>query len=272
MIKTNACFYWDSSTGQTTDLRVISGVIDWLRDRFGKDVTIRIGESDASAMRVKHVFNVLNYVTLARLKHVELINLSEGEKFEREISVTGRKIALQFSKTILDSDMIVNIPKMKSHPIAAMTCCLKNIYGIIYEPYKWQYHTYLDQVIVAANRIIKVDLHVVDAVIARGKYPFKLGLILTGTNALAVDSVSARIMGYEPSSISHLKLAAKEGLGQMQGLDVVGDNPEHFRAVFPRRNVALENKTLPILYNLLTLYSRAVGDIIPPAMEKWGSL
>jgi uncharacterized protein (DUF362 family) len=268
LIKTNACFYWNSSTGQTTDLRVISAVIDWLRDRFGEDVTIKLGEADASAMKVKRVFEVLNYVALARQKRVELVNLSEGEKFEKEVTVARKKIVLPFSKTILDSDMVVNVPKMKTHPLTTLTCCLKNVYGMIYEPHKYRYHSYLDEVIVAANKIVRPHLNVVDAVVAAGKHPFRLGSLLAGTDSLAVDSVSARIMGYEPSQISHLALAGKEEVGETREITLVGEDPERLRAVFPRRNVSLEMKSVAILFALLSFYSRVVGDIIPPAMEK----
>jgi uncharacterized protein (DUF362 family) len=268
LIKTNACFYWNSSTGQTTDLRVISAVIDWLRDRFGENITIKIGEADASAMKVKRVFEVLNYVALARQKRVELVNLSEGERFEKEVTVATKKIVLPFSKTILDTDMVVNVPKMKSHPITTMTCCLKNVYGMIYEPYKYQYHSRLNQVIVAANKIVRPDLNVVDALVVAGRHPFRLGSLLAGTDPLAVDSVSAKIMGCQPSKITHLALAGKERVGQTRDITVVGEDPERLRAVFPRRNVSLEMKSATILLALLSFYSRIVGDIVPPAMEK----
>jgi uncharacterized protein (DUF362 family) len=247
---------------------VVSGIIDYLRDRFGEDILIRVGEADASAMKVKHVFELLNYVGLARQKRVELVNLSEGEKFEKEVTVARRKIVLPFSRTILDSDMVVNVPKMKTHPLTTLTCCLKNVYGMIYEPHKYRYHSYLDEVIVAANKIVRPHLNVVDAVVAAGKHPFRLGCLLAGTDPLAVDSVSARIMGYEPSEVSHLGLAGKEGVGEIREVTVVGEDPRRFREAFPKRNVRLQMKTVAILYSLLSFYSRVVGDIIPPSMEK----
>ena len=268
LIKTNACFYWDSSTGQTTDLRVISGIIDYMRDRFGNDITIRVGEADASAMRVKHVFDVLKYDEVARQKRVELVNLSEGEKFEKEVTLAGRKILLSFSKKILESDMIINVPKMKTHPLTILTCCLKNVYGMIYESHKYRYHKYLDQAIVGANKVIRPHLNVVDGVIASARQPIKLGCLLAGTDPLAVDSISAMIMGYDPSKIPHLALARREKVGETGEITIVGEDPGKFREVFPTRNVKMEMKTVTILYSLLSAYSRVVGDIIPPSMEK----
>lgn len=267
LIKTNACFYWDSSTGQTTDLRLISGIIDWLRETYGRDVSIRIGEADASVMKVNHAFEVLGYEKLARQQKVELINLSTGEKFEEGVSVGKRKITLSFSKTIQGSDLLVNVPKLKSHPITSMTCCLKNMYGIVYEPYKWQYHTYLDQAIVAANKIVRADLNVVDGLVANGKHPFRLGALIAGTDPVAVDSVAAKVMGYEPREITHVALAEKERVGVSSEITVVGEDIEGFRRVFPKRNVSFEKRYIPVLLGLLSLYSRVTGDIIPPAME-----
>lgn len=59
IIKPNLCFYWDYSTGETTDPRVVSSVIDYLRDKIGANIEIYIAEADATAMRTKHAFKIL---------------------------------------------------------------------------------------------------------------------------------------------------------------------------------------------------------------------
>src|SRR3989304_9350791 len=59
VIKPNLCYYWDAYTGQTTDPRVVVGIIDCVRKKCGDDVNIKIAEADASAMRTKHVFKML---------------------------------------------------------------------------------------------------------------------------------------------------------------------------------------------------------------------
>ena len=53
LIKPNLCYYWDYSTGQTTDPRVVSAIIDVIRERVGNDVDICVAESDASAMKTR---------------------------------------------------------------------------------------------------------------------------------------------------------------------------------------------------------------------------
>ena len=76
VLKVNLRYYWDSSTGETTDPRIVSAIIDSIRGRFGSNVEILIAEADASAMRVKHAFRMLGYEKLAGEKSVQLVNLS----------------------------------------------------------------------------------------------------------------------------------------------------------------------------------------------------
>jgi len=67
-IKANLCYYWNADTGYTTDPRIVSGIIDWVRERYGMDTDIRVVEADATAMRTKHAFLILGYEKLAKEK------------------------------------------------------------------------------------------------------------------------------------------------------------------------------------------------------------
>jgi len=64
-IKPNLCYYWDSATGYTTDPRIVAGIIDWVREKYGEDIRIRVAEADASAMRTKYAFPILGDERLA---------------------------------------------------------------------------------------------------------------------------------------------------------------------------------------------------------------
>ena len=61
IIKPNLCYYWDYTTGQTTDPRVVSSIIDLIREKSTVDVDICIAEADASAMKTKYAFKMLGY-------------------------------------------------------------------------------------------------------------------------------------------------------------------------------------------------------------------
>jgi uncharacterized protein (DUF362 family) len=58
VIKPNLCYYWDYSTGQTTDPRFVAALINLIRDEISSSVEISIVESDASAMKCKYAFRM----------------------------------------------------------------------------------------------------------------------------------------------------------------------------------------------------------------------
>ena len=140
VIKPNLCYYWDYSTGQTTDPRIVSAIIDVLRERAGGDINICIAESDASAMKTRHSFKMLGYSKLAAEKNVELVNLSEGEIVNKEVEIAGDLFSLPVNQILIDSDFIVNVPTLKTHREIGFTCALKNMFGVISKPRKYSYH------------------------------------------------------------------------------------------------------------------------------------
>lgn len=67
-IKPNLCYYYDWSTGETTDPKFVSVLIDILRKRLHLNFDIFVVESDASAMKCKYAFKMLGYEKIARAK------------------------------------------------------------------------------------------------------------------------------------------------------------------------------------------------------------
>lgn len=273
MIKPNLCYYWDYSTGETTDPRLVSSLIDYIREKWSEKAEITIVESDASAMRTKHAFKMLGYEALANEKSVRLLNLSTDEVCQREVNVGKHKLTLNLPCSVLNSDFLINVPKLKVGPYAGgqslhITCALKNLFGCIPEPRKVKFHPRLSEVIVGINKLIRPNVTVVDGIVALGKYPVKLGLIIAGTDNLAVDFVSASVMGYNPWRINYLSLAAKEGVGNVANIKVIGENIQDFRHFFPKRNRFLFKTSWTLQLSLLHAYTKVSGDVVPAVLEK----
>ena len=76
VIKPNLCYYWDYSTGQTTDPKFVACLINILREKISSNIDIVIVESDASAMKCKYAFKMLEYEKLSKEYDVRLVNLS----------------------------------------------------------------------------------------------------------------------------------------------------------------------------------------------------
>lgn len=99
VIKPNMCYYWDWSTGQTTDPVFVAALIELLREDISSDVEISIVESDASAMKCKYAFKYLGYEKLAKEYFVNLVNLSNVEAEETSVKVGDEVSSFRFPKS-----------------------------------------------------------------------------------------------------------------------------------------------------------------------------
>lgn len=268
-IKPNLCYYWNASTGETTDGRVVGAVITYLKRKID-GVSITVAEADASAMKTKFAFGILGYKDLCEKYSVPLQNLSQGNIVERTVTVGNQDITLPFNEDLLNADLIINVPKLKTHNFVGATVGLKNMFGAISKPRKYSYHKNITKVIVAANKIVKSHLTVVDGLIVRGSCPKKLGAIITGDNVLSTDYVAAKVMGFSPMRVPYLHLAAKEQLGPVAKIGVIEDGITlaEIKKNFPHYSHRMHSLSWGLQLRLLRTYTSVSGDVLPPFLEK----
>jgi uncharacterized protein (DUF362 family) len=249
VIKPNLCYYWDYTTGQTTDPRFTAALIDAIR----KKTTVKeisLVESDASAMKCKHIFKMMGYDKLAEEYNVKLVNLSEDSCDAVKVTVNNHPFMVRVPKTIRDADLKINVPKIKyTMEEIKITCALKNIFGCNPYPQKFQYHPRLGEVIVAVNKAMKFDLCIIDGNTVSGIQPRRLGLVMASKDPVAIDAAAARIAGVRPRSMKYLQLAQKEGLGTTS-FTARGISPTYFYQRYPRKNVT--KKVMAKAYRLIT--------------------
>ncbi len=234
VIKPNLCYYWDCSTGQTTEPKFVAELIDLIREQISADVDIALIESDASAMRCKYSFKMLGFEKLAQEKHVRLVNLSEDQNDKVEVACNGNNYNFHVPKIIRDADLKINIAHIKYtvDPVK-LTCALKNIYGCNPDPKKFKYHSDLGNVIVALNKAMKFDLCLIDNNVASGIQPRKLGLVMASQDPVAIDVAAAKIAWLNPNKIPYFLVAEKEGVGK-RAFTPKGESLDYFRALYPK--------------------------------------
>lgn len=267
-IKPNLCYYWDCSTGETTDPRVVAAIIDHIRSEVGDKVKISVVEADASAMKTKYSFDALGYSELKRKKEVDLVNLCQGEISDFSVKVGDKELTLPLNLILLKADLVINVPKLKTHNLTGVTCAFKNMFGSIAKPRKYSYHNVLPYAIVAVNKKVRSDITIVDGIIAKGRYPKKLGVIIASNDPLANDFTASRIMGFNPGSMEHLALAENEGLWQTKNIDVIEDNVKmsEIKASFPSYNHFMHRLSWNLQLRMLRLYCRVAKDVVVPVL------
>ncbi len=136
-------------------------------------------------------------------------------------------------------------------------------------PRKIVYHPNLDEVIVGINKLIKPHLTVVDGVVALGKNPIRMGLVLASEDQLAVDVIAAKVMGYNPRRIHHMTLARKEGVGFSENITVEGvEDLADFSRIFPKENYFVFNLLWDLKLAALGAYLKLTKDTRPPVLDK----
>ncbi|KPK41611.1 MAG: hypothetical protein AMK72_15070 [Planctomycetes bacterium SM23_25] len=143
---------------------------------------------------------------------------------------------LAFSREVLECDLLVSLPKMKTHVATGITGAVKNTYGHLVGGEKTRLHREavgpenFARAVVDVYQVRPPDLVVMDAVVAmEGQGPSggrsrNVGRILASTNAVALDACMAAMMGIEPRSIPMLRIAEERGLGpaDLAAIDIDG--------------------------------------------------
>jgi len=247
-IKPNMCYYWDYSTGQTTDPKFVAAIIEILREKISPNINISIVESDASAMKCKYAFKFLGYEKIAKQYHVKLVNLSEVEAEPVKVKVANQNFNFMVPQIINGADLRINVPKMKYMSLTKISCALKNIYGCNPYPKKFKYHSRLSETIVALNKVMRFNLCILDGIIVSSSQASKLGLVMASQDSVAVDTAAAKILGVNPKSVKYIVLAEKEGIGKTS-FTAKGMNPNYFKDKCPKKN--LTDKTITQGYRLV---------------------
>ena len=122
-----------------------------------------------------------------------------------------------------------------------VTLGMKNMFGLLPDKFKGKYHAKgINKVIVDINTVLKPALTVIDGFVAMegrgptGGTPVKMDLIIAGKDVVATDATAARVMGFEPMEISHIRTAYQKGLGNINKIEIVGSQLEDVKRVFKR--------------------------------------
>lgn len=216
-IKPNLCLMKKSNTGVTTDIRLVSAVIDFIKDEWNCDV--KIVEADANINRIDITYKALGFERLAQDKGVTLVNLSREEKVE--CKTKGFHLErIKMPKILFDCDYLISMAKLKTHSFATISCNLKNQFGSM-PGNKWKYHRVVSKVIADVNSVVKPDFCIVDGLIALNGYgpifgtPEPMNVVLMGDDPVAVDCACAESMGFNPRRIKHIVLSSRAGVGSM---------------------------------------------------------
>ncbi len=160
-------------------------------------------------------------------------------EFNRPVTVPKEKTKifkqLEIDQTVLESDVIINLPKWKTHTLMLLTLGVKNLFGCIPGPRKALWHLKAGedrrafaQILLDLYRAIKPSLTVLDGIVGMegngpntGR-PIPIGLILASEDPLQLDQIVCDLLRISRKSLLTNRIALGEGIGEDE-IEVLGE-------------------------------------------------
>lgn len=236
--------------GIVTDIRVIKALVDLLIPLAGKIIIAEgssINRSETMKMFSHYGFNAIKDSYLGK---VSLVDLNSDECVEKDIPDGRRLEKRNIPRTLLDADVIINVPVLKLHFAAGASLSIKNLQGSIPPLEKYKVHFFgLWQNLINTYKIIMPDLIIVDGLVGQEDFgpvsgsPKKMDLLIAGTNPVAVDTVALKVMGLTPWDSPPVLMAHYEGMGPVEwdSIEVKGPPVDELSCLFKRPVINLES-------------------------------
>lgn len=274
VIKPNLVMDAPAESGVVTDPAVVRAVARMAFEAGAREVIIaegtaqyRHGDPNRDRFCTQAAFRVAGYDSDGDMRDdetgVQLVDLNDSggtdvadpDKVTRVVVPAGlMRKEYWLPNLILKADVFISVPVLKNHYLAGVTLGMKNMIGVlpndlyhapgrVFGKHSLSHIPYeLDGHIVDLNLARKPDFIVVDGL--RGMVDGPIGskiieppmrLILAGKDVVAVDTIGALVMGYDPRSIPYIQMAAQRGLGiaDTAHIRVVGMPVAQVRRDFP---------------------------------------
>lgn len=236
LLKPNILLGKEPERAATTHPEVIRALVQWLKQFHPKKIII--GESSGTRRRgaTENAFRESGIEAVCEEEDIEWIPF---EKTERKIfQVKDPLVLKKFSGSILldEVDIIINIPKIKTHGQCIMTCAIKNMFGTLILGNKASTHAkyprYNDFSAALADiySVSKPQLTLIDGYYCQeGNGPsagdvVKLDIILAGYDPVALDTAVCEIIGLDHDEVLYIGKAREKGLGtsDLENFEILG--------------------------------------------------
>jgi len=246
LIKPNLSVAFPAQTGVTTDPKVVAALVQLVREAGAKEVLV--GESAVVGFDAGEIFEALKVRRVFEKAGARVVNLDQDQPVEVKVPLGEVLKKVKVWRTAYESDVLISVPKMKTHFQTGVTLSLKNMKGTVTDetkriihrigvPVEKQEEYGLDHGIVDLNTVISADLAVIDATVCLEGFvpgprlvgnPVPMGTIIAGLDPVAVDAVGCRVIGMDPREVRHLRLAWERKLGRLlpEEIEVLGRSIE----------------------------------------------
>lgn len=149
-----------------------------------------------------------------------------------------RRGKIKVASPVLEADLVISLPKLKTHELVYLTAAIKNTLGIVPGFNKAAQHAFhsdrqkFGRFLVDLNEAVTPDFFLIDAILAMegpgpgNGLPVDMGLIIGSTNPLAADIIASKVTGYSINDIPTNRAALERGIWLSSPDEVKCDMPD----------------------------------------------
>lgn len=220
LVKPNVLRASEAQEGIVTHPAVLRAVVDKVEEMSPASLVVGDNPGLFNYGANEQCFRKTGLMEAAKGYYENIGNASEQRAFNPDFMPE-----VSVSSAVLNADILISLPKFKTHGLTVITGAVKNSYGILPGAQKARLHKAaglperFHEVIVAVFGLRVPDLFILDAVVGmEGNGPASpdlrdIGMIMASDNGVALDAVMAGMMGLEPGRLKFLQKAQEMGLG-----------------------------------------------------------
>ncbi len=234
LIKPNLLKAKSPESAVTTHPEVVRAVIRLVHECGGRPM---VGDSPGMG-DLKKVAEKTGILEVLAEEGAELTELIDAVRVKN----TGRFQRFEVARAAHEADVIINLPKLKTHGMTTLTGAVKNLFGCIPGKRKvqWHFNTGVNhdlfmRMLVELYAFLAPRLTIMDAVIGmEGNGPGSgdprwIGAILASRDGIALDIVAGKMVGVSPDRLPIIKAATAAGIGttNLDRIRILGEALEH---------------------------------------------
>ena len=233
LLKPNICAPIVKSKAATVHPLFLKAVIEMVMGAGGIPYVgeLAAGESKGETSKAFKVSGVKN---ICEVKNVQLVNFEESGFSAKQINglILGD---VRYAKDAMYADVIINLPKLKSHGLTFLTGAVKNMFGCVHPKIRKELHklslTDFSHGIIDVYSGLKPTINIMDAIVSmqgsggplNGK-THNTGYVLASSDGFALDIIASKIVNHNIHSVPINRLAERRGLVDPLNIEVVGND------------------------------------------------
>jgi uncharacterized protein (DUF362 family) len=213
---------WDTipEKGANTNPKLVSQIVKHCLDAGAKDVYV----FDHTCDSWTNCYSNSGIEKAAKEAGAKMVS-GNSESYYQTVSVDKGKRLKETTvhELILESDVFINVPILKSHGGTGITVSMKNLMGVVWDRRYWHRND-LHQCIADYATFRKPDLNIVDAYYVMKKNGprgvSKADVVtmksqIISTDIVAADAAAAKLFGLKPHEVDYIKFADEMNIGTM---------------------------------------------------------